>query len=242
MASHRHAGAPAQSERDLASWFPELTAAAKALPAGTLVDGEIVICDEHGWVEFGRLQERLSTLRTRVVEAACRHPAVLVVFDVLEIGGRELTSCPLNARRRELEDLLGELHPCLQLVAQTTDVNLARDWLTLASLEGVVAKRADRPYIPGRARDWIKVKRLRTVDCVVIGVAGDKSLASQTLLYSLRRTSCFPAVARPWPSSHSAFIHQPRHAATFVEARGCLELRLLSLYAASAWHRFSRSV
>jgi ATP-dependent DNA ligase len=67
--------------------------------------------------------------------------------------------------------LLDGLHPCLQLVEQTADLELAQDWLSLPNLEGVVAKRVDRPYAPGRCRDWIKVKRQRTVDCVVVGVA-----------------------------------------------------------------------
>ncbi|MBV9157699.1 MAG: hypothetical protein JO097_15655, partial [Acidobacteriaceae bacterium] len=67
-------------------------------------------------------------------------------------------------------------HPCLQLVEHTADVNLAEDWLRyLPTIEGVLAKRADRRYAPGRGKDWIKVKRYRTVDCVVIGLAGDTS-------------------------------------------------------------------
>lgn len=59
------------------------------------------------------------------------------------------------------------------LVEQTTDVNLAEDWLKFLPIEGVAAKRADRRYAPGRGRAWVKVKRHRTIDCVVIGVAGD---------------------------------------------------------------------
>jgi ATP-dependent DNA ligase len=53
-------------------------------------------------------------------------------------------------------------------------VAVAEDWLKLLpSIEGVVAKRADRRYAPGRGRDRVKVKRYRTIDCIVIGVAGD---------------------------------------------------------------------
>ena len=61
----------------------------------------------------------------------------------------------------------------MQLVAQTRDLALAQQWLALLpALEGVVAKKSDGHYAPGR-RDWVKVKRQRTVDCVVIGLAGD---------------------------------------------------------------------
>jgi ATP-dependent DNA ligase len=170
--------------RDLAPWFPELVRAAVALPPGTLLDGEIVISGETGAAEFGRLQERLSMARKRVAEAVGQHPAVLVVFDVLELAGAELAHCALGGRRRELEQLFDGSHPCLQLVVQTADVSLAQDWLTLPSLEGVVAKRVDRPYLPGRVRDWVKVKRQRTVDYVVIGIAGD--VATPKLVLALR--------------------------------------------------------
>src|SRR5207248_2300589 len=102
---------------------------------------------ETGAAEFGRLQERLSTGLKRMAEAVGQHPAVLVVFDVLEVAGAGLAQCSLGSRRRELEQLLDGLHPCLQAVAQTADVSLAQDWLTLPSLEGVVAKRVDRPYL-----------------------------------------------------------------------------------------------
>jgi hypothetical protein len=73
--------------RDRGPWFPEILRAASRLPIGTLVDGEIVICDESGAAEFGRLQERLSTARSRVGELVRDHPAVLVAFD-LSRGGR----------------------------------------------------------------------------------------------------------------------------------------------------------
>src|SRR5205823_11199548 len=73
------------------------------------------------------------------------------------------------------EELLHRLHPCLQLILQTPDPLLAKEWLgEVPGLEGVVAKQADGRYRPGR-REWIKVKRIRTADCVVVGVAGEES-------------------------------------------------------------------
>jgi ATP-dependent DNA ligase len=75
---------------------------------------------------------------------------------------------------------------CLQLIAQTTDVDGAEDWLRLLpGIEGVVAKRQSGRYLPGQ-RDWIKVKRRRTADCVVIGVAGD--MARPWLVLGLRHS------------------------------------------------------
>lgn len=82
---------------------------------------------------------------------------------------------PLTTRRRHVKHLLRENpHPCLQLMEQTAEIGVAQDWLALLGMiEGVVAKRADSPYHPGRRREWVKIKRYRTADCVVMGIAGD---------------------------------------------------------------------
>src|ERR1700694_448767 len=172
-ATNGHVQVLSRNLRDLAPPFPELLQAARSLPAGTLLDGEIVIADESGNADFGALQQRLTVARRTAGQVALQRPAVLLVFDVLELGGVPLTELPLLTRRKRLEDFLPGLHPCLQLMAQTRDLALAQQWLALLpALEGVVAKKSDGHYAPGR-RDWVKVKRHRTVDCVAIGLAGD---------------------------------------------------------------------
>jgi ATP-dependent DNA ligase len=171
--------------RDLGPWFPELVQAGQTLPPCTLIDGELVIADEDGNADFCALQARLTEARAHLRRRAREHAAVLVVFDVLDVAGRGLMDEPLVSRRRELESLLADAaHPCLQLIEHTADVELARDWLRLLPIEGVVAKRVDGRYRPGRRCDWIKVKRYRTADCVVIGVAGD--LNAPKLVLGLR--------------------------------------------------------
>jgi ATP-dependent DNA ligase len=107
--------------RDLAPSFPQLKQAARSLPAGTLVDGEIVIADESGNADFGALQQRLTVARHAAEQVALQRPAVLLVFDVLELRGVALTELPLRNRRKRLEDFLPGLHPSLQLMAQTRD-------------------------------------------------------------------------------------------------------------------------
>jgi len=115
---------------------------------------------------------------------AREQPAVLMVFDMLRLTSVALVGEPLAVRRSELARLLERHDPCLQLVDQTDEVELAQAWLTLPNLEGVVAKRADRPYVAGRGRDWVKVNRQRSVDCVVVGLAGE--LATPKLVLALR--------------------------------------------------------
>jgi ATP dependent DNA ligase domain len=186
---HRSSGQAqllSRNTRDLGQWFPELTRAARALPPDTLVDGEIVICDDEGWVDFGALQARLGTARNTVATVALERPAILMVFDVLRLASVSWVSEPLAVRRRELTGLLDHRDPCLQVVDQTDDLALAQAWLSLPNVEGVVAKRADRPYVAGRGRDWVKVKRQRSVDCVVVGLAGE--LATPKLVLALQHS------------------------------------------------------
>jgi ATP-dependent DNA ligase len=103
----RRDGAAAQllsrSGRDLGPWFPELTTVAESLPRNTLVDGEIVIADETGQADFGALQQRLTLARKFIAQAAMARPAILLVFDVLELAGDELAALALSERRRAPE-------------------------------------------------------------------------------------------------------------------------------------------
>jgi ATP-dependent DNA ligase len=161
-----------RSGRDLVPWFPELIRAAEVVPGKPRLDGEIVIADDRGQADFAALQHRL-TLGAKVHRRshpgpACRPSRVRCA----RTGGEELVSRPLVDRRQTLERLLDGVHPCLRLVAHTTDHEIAEGWLGVPGLEGLVAKRLDRPYVAGRARDWIKVKRQRTIECAVVGVCG----------------------------------------------------------------------
>jgi ATP-dependent DNA ligase len=172
--------------KDLSQSFPELVRAAEAMPPDTVIDGEIVIADAEGNSDFGALQRRLSAGRRGAEKAAHERPAVLLAFDVLRDAGVDLTDRPLRDRRADLEALIQGSQLYLQLTAQTDDVGEAEEWLRLLpGIEGVVAKRLDGRYLSGQ-RDWVKVKRKRTVDCVVIGVAGD--MARPWLVLGLRHS------------------------------------------------------
>ncbi|MEA3031878.1 MAG: hypothetical protein QOG13_3203 [Sphingomonadales bacterium] len=157
--------------RPLGRYFPEIVALIAALGQDRLVlDGELII-PVGGILSFEALQLRLHPAESRVRRLAAETPAQLMLFDCLALAGKALAGAPLADRRQALErfhardggeDLL--LSPC------TLDRRIALSWLGLAggALDGVVAKRRDEPYRPGE-RAMLKVKQMRTADCVVGG-------------------------------------------------------------------------
>jgi ATP-dependent DNA ligase len=154
---------------DLAHGFPELADAGPSLPIDTTLDGEIMIFDAEGDSDFTLLQARLGLGPARALAASRQHRARLVAFDLLELAGEDLRGRALHLRCTELERLFLTKLPDLELGLQADDRERAQRWLdSELRVEGVVAKRADSHYWPGR-RDWVKVKRRYTADCVVVG-------------------------------------------------------------------------
>lgn len=174
--------------RPLDRYFPELHAALiERVPPGCVVDGEIVIATRHG-LDFDALQLRLHPAASRVARLAAESPASFVAFDLLSAGGHDLRAAPQHDRRRALERLLDGVTPPVHVTPMTTDPSIAEDWLSRfegAGLDGVVAKPADAPYEPGK-RSMIKIKHVRTADCVVGGFrwhkAGPDRLVGSLLL------------------------------------------------------------
>ncbi len=147
-----------RSGKPLARYFPEI-----ALPRGSYVaDGEIVIAGDGGDEDFGLLQQRLHPAASRVEMLAERIPARFAAFDLLALDGRVLMEAPFGERRAALEAAAG-----LDPVETSTDAARAGEWLRTS--EGVIAKRLDAPYRPGERHGMVKIKRVRTIDCVVMG-------------------------------------------------------------------------
>ncbi|MGZ4482502.1 MAG: ATP-dependent DNA ligase [Gaiellales bacterium] len=146
--------------KPLDRYFPEL-----AFPPGHYVmDGELTIPDARGGEDFEALQERIHPAASRVARLAEERPARYVAFDLLAWAGRPLLDLPFAERRALLERELGKT---LAVNEQVATAEQAERWLQEA--EGVIAKRADAPYRPGERTGMVKVKRLRTIDCVVMG-------------------------------------------------------------------------
>ena len=152
-------------------YFPELhDALLERLPPNCVVDGEIVIRGPNG-LDFDALQLRIHPAESRVKKLASAMPSSFVAFDALAVDGRNLMAEPLRERRAALERLIGGLEPPVHLTPMTRDRDTATRWLAEfegAGLDGVIAKRPETPYQPGK-RAMIKIKHVRTADCVVAG-------------------------------------------------------------------------
>jgi ATP-dependent DNA ligase len=147
--------------KPLARYFPELAWA----PGRWVLDGELVIRGETGEVEFDLLQQRIHPAESRITLLSKEIPATYIAFDLLAEGDESLLDTPLRERRERLERIAAEAG--LELTPLTADEAQAEKWL--ASIEGVMAKQLDAPYIPGKRKGMAKVKRERTIDCVVMG-------------------------------------------------------------------------
>lgn len=159
-----------RNQRPLTRYFPEVVDGLCALAADRLVlDGELQIAGPRP-ADFTDLLARLHPAASRVARLARETPARFVVFDVLAAGADDLTIAPFEERRRRLQALIPPGDRCVVLTPVTTDRTLATGWLDTegAGIDGVVAKRRDLRYEPGR-RVMVKVKRERTADCVVAG-------------------------------------------------------------------------
>ena len=163
--------------RPLDRYFPDLHAIFRErLPAGSVIDGEIVIATPAG-LDFDALQLRLHPAASRVAKLAETTPAGFVGFDLLASDGLDLRARPQSERRARLEELLGASAPPIYLTPMTRDRAVAAEWLERfegAGLDGVIAKPADGIYEPGK-RAMIKIKHQRTADCVVAGFRWHKT-------------------------------------------------------------------
>jgi ATP-dependent DNA ligase len=146
--------------KPLRRYFPELS-----FPTGRyVIDGEIVLFDEQGRQDFDALGERIHPADSRIRMLAEKTPTRFIAFDVLAVEDDVLLALPQAERRARLEALVAKP---VDLTPTTTDPEAAQEWLQGA--EGVVAKEQGAPYLPGERKGMMKIKRVRTIDAVVMG-------------------------------------------------------------------------
>jgi len=164
----------AKSGKPLGRYFPEVVELVRSLPGERFVlDGELAI-PVGETLDFDALQLRLHPAESRIRKLSRETPAIFILFDMLVgVDGAPLTEQPLPERRAALEAFFARAAagaPALRLSPYTRHRAEAERWLAAAggALDGVVAKRLDGPYRSGE-RAMLKVKRLRSADCVVGG-------------------------------------------------------------------------
>jgi ATP-dependent DNA ligase len=163
----------AKSGKPLTRYFPEIAEAVRSVPLNkAVIDGELAIPSGDS-LSFDDLQLRLHPAESRIRKLAGETPAIFILFDCL-LGprNRSLLDHSLTERRAQLENQFRKIkaNPRFRLSPYTRDFHEAKKWLNRASgeLDGVVAKRMGGPYVPGE-REMLKIKCLRTADCVVGG-------------------------------------------------------------------------
>src|SRR5229473_4043566 len=154
---------------DIAKRYPELASLPDALAARqAILDGEIVALDAQGHSDFERLQERMH-VRAPNENLVAQIPVVYFVFDLLYCDGYDLRETPLLDRKQLLQRLL---HTSERFRYSDHQLEHGKELFALAEqngLEGIVAKRADSPYVSDRSPYWVKLKSTKTVDAVVGG-------------------------------------------------------------------------
>ncbi len=163
--------------KPLDRYFPELADPLRAnLPRRCVVDGEVVIARD-GELDFEALLLRIHPAASRVKLLAEETPASFVAWDLLALDDEDLRKVPQGERRARLERVLSKVEPPVHLTPATTDRNTGQEWFSTfegAGLDGIVAKRLDGTYQPGK-RAMLKIKHQRTADCVVAGFRWHKN-------------------------------------------------------------------
>lgn len=179
--------------KDLARYFPEIVESARAgLPEKVVLDGEICVptlvstfrgarggtgSTGQTWrLDWDSLSQRIHPAASRIAKLSEETPAMFIGFDALALGTRDLMDEAYSLRREALLEATGA-DPRLAVSRVTQDATLAQEWFTVfegAGLDGVVAKRLDGRYLPGK-REMLKIKHKRTADCVVVGYRVHKS-------------------------------------------------------------------
>lgn len=165
-----------RNDRPLTRYFPELLEPLRAaLPERCVVDGEIVVAGPAG-LDFDALQQRIHPAESRIRRLAEETPAQFVAFDLVALDDDAMLDLPLTERRQALERSVAP-SSTVHLTPGTFDLDTASDWFSRfegAGLDGVMAKEADGTYQPNK-RSQLKVKHLRTADCVVAGFREHKN-------------------------------------------------------------------
>ncbi len=203
--------------------MPALARALARLKRDAVLDGELVVLDEHGVSNFQRLQNSLSDGSSAEL--------VYYAFDLLFLDGADQRSLPLVERKRALAELWKSVPASARSVLRTSDHVVGQGgafFRTACDLgvEGIVSKRADAPYRAGRGRDWLKVKCLKRQEFVIVGFTDPSGSRSHfgALLLAVRGERGFVYAGRVGTGFTEASLRELRSALEPLGAKRELEL------------------
>jgi len=168
---------------DITHRYPELDFRKQIKAKTAILDGEIIVYDDKGFPNFNMLQQRSVDNELEIEARSTIFPATYVIFDILMKDGKSLLNVPLVDRRSILEKTVKPKQPILELIIETTNGKALWKAIQKINLEGVMAKREDSLYHPGlRTPEWIKIKRVASIDCLIMGFTQEKRLISALAL------------------------------------------------------------
>jgi bifunctional non-homologous end joining protein LigD len=219
-----------RNQIDMTPQYPELAGLAKHVKAKeAILDGEIVALDKDGMPRFQLLQPRVGR-KSGLGSLRGHGHIVYYVFDLLYLDGQDITSCPLVERKALLEKILKpadfvKFSEHIEAEGKAFFKEIER-----FQLEGMMAKRADGPYVPKRSRDWLKVKTVQRSEVVIGGYTAPRGSRSHfgALVVGLYRGGDLHYVAhvgggfnqrglaeiyklmQPLKTKHSPFVDAPK--------------------------------
>ena len=174
--SHGEALLRTRNGNDYTDVFPEIARAIKALPVDScILDGEVVVLDPQGIPRFSMLQQRgRLTSPVDVKRAAVELPATYYGFDLLALDDFDLRGLPLTKRKEFLVGVIPKLGPVRYLDHIEREGDAFLEQVAALGLEGIIAKKGDAPYRAGRTEQWLKIKKEREGDFVIVGFTAPK--------------------------------------------------------------------
>jgi bifunctional non-homologous end joining protein LigD len=168
---------------DITGRYPEFSFSKEIKASSAVLDGEVVVYDKNGNPDFHLLQRREQVGKKAVSEIRSKElPATYVVFDILEKDGKSLTGLPLSERKKILDETVTD-GKHIQKIFYTENGPGLWEQIEKRKLEGVIGKDRTSEYYPGvRAPVWIKIKYLKTIDCVIVGYTSEKRIISALAL------------------------------------------------------------
>jgi bifunctional non-homologous end joining protein LigD len=154
---------------DLTNNYPELSDIGRNIkPEKAVLDGEIIVYDSNGLPNFSLLQNH-------------KGDATLIVFDILKKGIKDLTHLPILERKKHLQKAVRDSGR-IEKIFYTRDGQKLWNFLKKRAGEGIIAKNISSQYIQGRSAFWIKIKLIKTLDCIILGYVTKKREISSLIL------------------------------------------------------------